>query len=149
MTPTSFAPCDAKHGTAVEAPTPVPARDPELGSASVLVALWVIVLTVLGAAATVGSSVLALRTTVAAAADMGALAGASGVLEAASTPCQRGAAAIEANGASMTACRLLGSEVWVEARVPAPAAVAWLLPGRGGSLGARAHAELVPDASVG
>jgi secretion/DNA translocation related TadE-like protein len=119
---------------------------PERGSASVAVALWIVVLVLLGAAGAVLASVLAARTAVTAAADLGALAGASTSLDGEAAACQRAALVVTANEASLRSCRVAGAEVWVEAEGPAPAAVAWLLDGQSGSLVSRAHAELVAQA---
>jgi secretion/DNA translocation related TadE-like protein len=116
------------------------------GSASLAVALWIVVLVLLGAAGAVLGSVLAARADVTAAADLGALAGASAALDGETAACRRAAIVVDANGASLRSCRSTGAEVWVVAEGPAPAAVAWLLDGRSGSLVSRAHAELVARA---
>jgi secretion/DNA translocation related TadE-like protein len=108
--------------------------------------LWSVVLTVVAAAAMVLTSVLAVRASAAAAADLGALAGASGVLGSEHEPCARAASVVRANGAALGSCEARGAGVWVEVVVPAPVAVRWLLPGRTGTVRARAHAELVPSA---
>jgi secretion/DNA translocation related TadE-like protein len=114
----------------------------ERGSASVLVALWSLVLTMLAAGAIVLSSALAARAAVSAAADLAALAGASAALTDPGQACKRASAIARENNANLVECRLRGTEVWVVARAPAPPSVQWLLPGRGASLSARAHAEL-------
>ncbi|MCU0283612.1 MAG: hypothetical protein MUD13_06895 [Candidatus Nanopelagicales bacterium] len=116
----------------------------ERGAATVLVALWAVVLTVLALTGVVLTSMLATRATVAAAADLGALAGASGVLEAADEPCRRAARVARENGAQLVGCTVSGAQVRVEVAAAAPRALDWLLPGRSGVLRARAHAELVP-----
>ncbi|MCU0301052.1 MAG: hypothetical protein MUF35_05535 [Candidatus Nanopelagicales bacterium] len=113
------------------------------GSASVLLALWAVVLTLLAATGVGLSSLLAVRATAAAAADLGALAGASGVLGEGAEPCARAAVVVGANGARLLACRVEGAEVWVEVGAAAPAALARLAPGWAGTVRARAHAELV------
>lgn len=123
----------------------VPGLLDERGSASVLVALWSVVLTVLAAAAITLSSVLAAREAVAAAADLAALAGASATLFQPAQACTRAAAIARDNGATLTECRVTGTEVWVVARAPAPAPVQWLVPGRGAHLRARAHAQLTAE----
>ena len=64
----------------------------ERGSASVLVALWAVVLTMLAAGAVVLSSALAVRETVSAAADLAALAGASATLDEPEQACARAGA---------------------------------------------------------
>ena len=117
----------------------------ERGSASVLVALWSVVLTMLAAAAITLSSVLAAREAVAAAADLAALAGASATLTRPAQACSRAAGVARDNGATLTECRVTGTEVWVVARAPAPPPVQWLVPGRGAHLRARAHARLTAE----
>ncbi len=114
----------------------------EQGSASLLVALWTVVLAMLVGAAAVLTSVLAARESLAAAADLAALAGASAMVVDPQRACSRAEATARANAAILTRCRSEGVEVWVTVRAPAPASVTWLLPGRAGSLRARAHAEL-------
>ncbi len=115
------------------------------GSASVLVALWAVVLTMLAAGAAVLGSALAAREAVSAAADLAALAGASATLDEPSRACPRADAIARENGAALTECRVEGTEVWVVARAPAPRPVQWLVPGRAGHLRARAHAQLVGE----
>ena len=117
----------------------------EQGSASLLVAVWVVVLATLAAAALVLTSVLAARESLAAATDLAALAGASATVVDPQRACARAASTARANSAILTHCRVDGVEVWVTARAPAPASVKWLLPGQTGSLNARAHAELTVD----
>ncbi len=114
----------------------------DAGSASVLVALWSVVLTMLAAAAIALTSALAAREAVSAAADLAALAGASATLEAPDRACSRAAGIARENGARLTDCRVGGTGVWVVAQVPAPRPVEWLTPGRGTHMVARAHAEL-------
>lgn len=114
------------------------------GSAALVVGLWALVLALLASAGLVLSSVLAARSATQAAADLGALAGASAALESPSSACRRASAVVRANGGRPASCRVDGVDVWVEVHKDAPASVAWLLPGRGGMLRARAHAELVP-----
>lgn len=118
----------------------------ENGSASLAVALWIVVLVLLGAAGAVLASVLAARAAVTAAADLGALAGASAALDGPAAACRRAARVVDANGASLRSCRSHGAEIWVVAEGPAPEAVAWLLKGRRGALVSRAHAELMAQA---
>ena len=117
----------------------------ERGSASVLVALWGVVLTMLAAGAIVLSSALASREAVSAAADLAALAGASATLTEPAVACARAGAIARENGATLTECRTTGTEVWVVAQAPAPAPVQWLVPGRGAYLRARAHAQLTAE----
>jgi secretion/DNA translocation related TadE-like protein len=117
----------------------------EAGSASVLVALWSVVLTMLAAGAIALSSALAAREAVSAAADLAALAGASATLIEPARACSRASAIAAENGATLSECRVAGTEVWVVARVPVPPAVTWLVPGRGVHLRARAHAELTAE----
>ena len=124
------------------APEPGPSGLDERGSASVLVALWAVVLTMLAAGAVVLSSALAVRETVSAAADLAALAGASATLDEPEQACTRAGAIARANGATLTECRVGGTEVWVVVRAPAPPPVQWLAPGREAHLRARAHAQL-------
>ena len=120
-------------------------RSDERGSASVLVALWAVVLTMLAAGAVVLSSALAVRETVSAAADLAALAGASATLDEPEQACTRAGAIARANGATLTECRVGGTEVWVVARAPAPPPVQWLAPGRDAHVRARAHAQLTAE----
>jgi len=124
------------------APEPEPSGLDERGSASVLVALWAVVLTMLAAGAMVLTSALAARETVSAAADLAALAGASATLDDPSQACTRAGAIARANGATLTECRVGGTEVWVVVRAPAPPPVQWLVPGRAAHLRSRAHARL-------
>lgn len=112
------------------------------GSASVLVALWAVVLTMLAAGAGVLGSALAAREAVAAAADLAALAGASATLDEPDRACSRARAIARENAATLTECRVGGTEVWVVVRAPVPPPVQWLVPGRAGHLRARAHAHL-------
>ena len=119
--------------------------DDDGGSASVLVALWSVVLTMLVAGAIALSSALAAREAVAAAADLAALAGAAATLSEPGDACTRAARIARENGARLTDCRVGGTEVWVVAQVPAPPAVQWLVPGREARMRARAHAELTAE----
>jgi secretion/DNA translocation related TadE-like protein len=114
----------------------------ETGSATALVAVWIVVLTMLSAAAITLGSALAARETASSAADLAALAGVSATLDDPDRACTRAAGIARANGARLTDCRVAGTGVWVVAQVPAPRAVHWLVPGRGNHLAARAHAEL-------
>jgi secretion/DNA translocation related TadE-like protein len=116
--------------------------DPCRGSASLLVATWVVVLGMLAAAAAVLSSVLAVRERAAAAADLGALAGASAALDGAETACARAADIVVRNGARLVDCDLRGASVRVVVESPPPSAVALLAHGRIAGIRARAHAEL-------
>ena len=113
------------------------------GAAAVLVALWCLVLTMLGATGVGLSSILAARGTVASAADLAALAGASATLTSPGEACGRAAQVARANGATLAECRVEGTDVWVVAHAQAPPALGWLLPGRVALLRARAHAELM------
>ncbi|HYN57814.1 MAG TPA: Rv3654c family TadE-like protein [Motilibacterales bacterium] len=115
------------------------------GSASVLVALWAVVLTMLASGGIVLTSVLAARVSVSSAADLAALAGATATLDDPRVACTRAQEVAQANGVTLTECRVGGTEVWVQARAPAPGAVDWLVPGRGTHIGARAHAELAAE----
>lgn len=112
------------------------------GAASVLVALWTGVLTALAGAVLVLSSVLAARTSLASATDLAALAGAGATLGEPRAACARARAVARTNGARVLQCRVQGASVWVVTEADAPAAVAWLVPGRDPILRARAHAEL-------
>lgn len=124
-------------------------RARERGSASLLVALGIVVLCVLGAAGAVLVSVLSVRSSVSAAADLGALAGASASLDQPGQECRRAEAVVRANRARMLSCRTVGTEVWIVAGADSPPGVSWLLPGRHGQLRSRAHAVLVPDDGAG
>lgn len=119
-------------------------RAEEAGSATLLVALWVVVVAMVASTGLVLGAVLAARASVATAADLAALAGATATLAEPSSACPRAASVVRANGAQLVTCRTEGTEVWVVAAVRSPRSVAWLLPGRGGRLHARAHAALVP-----
>lgn len=115
------------------------------GSASVLAAVWIAVLALLGAALLVMVAGMSVRTQVESAADLGALAGATAVLDGEQAVCERAADLIRANGARMRSCRIGGAQVWVEASAPMPAAVRRFWRGPAGELRARAHAELVGE----
>lgn len=115
------------------------------GAAAVLVALWCLVLTMLGATGVGLSTILAARETVASAADLAALAGASATLTSPGEACDRAAQVARVNGATLAECRVEGTDVWVVAHAQAPAALGWLLPGRAAALRARAHAELMAE----
>jgi secretion/DNA translocation related TadE-like protein len=117
----------------------------ERGSASVLVALWSVVLTMLAAGAIALTSAVAAREAVSAAADLAALAGASAMLTEPAQACPRATLIAGENGATLTECRVAGTEVWVVAKAPAPAAVRWLVPGGRAHVRARAHAELTAE----
>ena len=131
--------------------TPRPARSRgggrrDDGSGTVLAAIWVCVLALIGATALVMAVALSTRTQAASAADLGALAGAGAALESESVACTRAAQVVDANGARLRSCELQGAQVWVEVAIPAPSALRWLAGGRVTELAARAHAELVaPD----
>lgn len=115
------------------------------GAAAVLVALWCLVLMMLGATGVGLSTILAARETVASAADLAALAGASATLADPGDVCTRAARVARANGATLSECRVEGVRVWVVVHGQAPAALGWLLPGRGARVRARAHAELTAE----
>lgn len=115
------------------------------GAAAVLVALWCLVLMMLGATGVGLSTILATREAVASAADLAALAGASAALSSPGEACSRASRVARANGATLTQCRVEGVGVWVVAHAQAPAALGWLLPGRDDRLRARAHAELTAE----
>jgi secretion/DNA translocation related TadE-like protein len=117
----------------------------EGGSASVLVALWSVVLTMLAAGAIALTSALAAREAVSAAADLAALAGASATLTEPARACPRAASIASENGATLTECRFAGTEVWVVAQAPAPPALQWLVPGGRAHVRARARAQLTAD----
>jgi len=104
-----------------------------------------VVLTVVASTAMVLTTVLAMRATVAGAADLAALAGASSTLMEPEQACPRAAATARANGATLIECRVEETEVWVVAQARAPTALDWLVPGRAASLRARAHASLTPE----
>lgn len=116
----------------------------ERGSASILVALWAVVLTMLAAAGIVLTSVLASRESVAAGADLAALAGASATWGGTVPACDRARRAGQRNGVVIHECRVAGTDIWVSASMAAPPAVLWLVPGWNGVLRGRAHAALQP-----
>ena len=119
-----------------------PSVGTEQGSATLLAALWILVLVLVAAAGIVLATALAARTRVDTAADLGALAGASAVLEGPQAACARARRVVSANGASLVSCVVQGAQVRVEVTARAPRPATWLLPGRAAPLRARAHAEL-------
>jgi secretion/DNA translocation related TadE-like protein len=119
-------------------------RDATQGSASLLAIIWVVALTALAGAGIVLTAALSARGSVQAAADLGALAGATAVLERSATACARAGVIVAANSARLVDCEVRGAGVRIRVSAPAPAAVTWLLPGRELVVRARAHAELVP-----
>lgn len=120
-------------------------RSSARGSASVLAIVWVVALTAVAGAGIVLTAALSARQAVQAAADLGALAGATAVLERSATACGRAGAIVVENHASLVACEVRGAGVRIRVSAPAPTAVRWLLRGRILTVRARAHAELVPD----
>ncbi len=138
-------PADQSGSAGPFGPSPRPRLREESGAASVLVAFWMVVLVLLAAVGIVLSSVLAARATVAAAADLAALAGASSTLESPDRACDRAGEIAARNGAEVSHCQVRGTEVWVSVAAPAPRGVGWLFPGRYAVLRARAHAELTAE----
>lgn len=124
---------------------PPTCRRAERGSASVLVALWVVVLVVAASAAGVIAAVLHARVVAASAADLAALAAASDVLAGETVACQRAGAVARANDARLESCSLSGAGVRVTVSVPAPAVPAQSTDRL--RLAGRAHAELVAQPS--
>lgn len=117
----------------------------ERGSGSLLAVIWIaVLLAVAGVAMAVGGSLI-LRARAAAAADLAALAGAGAALDGEAASCRLAGKIAAANGAALASCRLDATQAWVEVRLPVPAPVAALLPGSPPSVGARAHAALVPS----
>ncbi len=114
----------------------------EKGSASLLVAIWMVVLVLFAAAGIVLASVLAARESVASAADLAALAGASASLEQPAQACAWAGEIAGRNGAVLFECQVSGAQVWVSVAAPAPRPVRWLLARGAPMLRARAHAEL-------
>lgn len=89
-----------------------PPRD--AGSATVVVCgVIMALLLILGLTAHLGAATLA-RHRAAAAADLGALAGAAKALQGAEAACQRARQVVQANGAQTTSCRIDGLDVLVE-----------------------------------
>lgn len=130
-----------------ESPDARPVQQPrarERGSASILVALWAVVLSMLAAAGIVLTSVLASRESVAAGADLAALAGASATWGGTVQACDRARRAGDRNGVVVDGCRVVGTDIWVSAWAAAPPAVSWLVPGWNRVLRARSHAALQP-----
>ncbi|MGB7981298.1 MAG: Rv3654c family TadE-like protein [Candidatus Nanopelagicales bacterium] len=115
------------------------------GSASLLVAFAMVVFVLLAAVGIVLTSVLATRATVAAAADLAVLAGASSTLESPDRACARAGEIAARNGARLADCQVRDTQVWVSVTAPAPRAVRWLFPERNAVLRARAHAELTAE----
>jgi secretion/DNA translocation related TadE-like protein len=114
----------------------------ERGAGTLLVALGCVVASLVAQAGLVLASVLVVRTRVAAAADLGALAAASAVLESEAVACARAAEIVRANAATMVACQVEGVRARVEVVSPAPAVVAWVTGGRTAHVRGRAQAEL-------
>ena len=117
----------------------------DAGSASLLVAFWIVVFVMLAGVGIVLTSVLATRAKVAAAADLAALAGASATLELPDRACARAGEIAARNGAALSECHVAGTEVWVSVTASAPSGVRWLFPGRDPTLAARAHAALTAE----
>ncbi len=115
----------------------------ERGSAGVLTALGVLVLTTAAGIALLLTACLIVRAQAAAAADLAALAGAESILEGPHAACARAATVVRANGARMEWCEAPGEGVRLEVSVPAPPALGRFLSGGDGSLHARSRAELV------
>lgn len=119
------------------------AADNDRGSGSVLVALGSVLVALVALGGMVLVSVLEVRARVAAAADLGALAGASAALEQQALACARARAVVQANGATMVACRVEGARARIEVMSPAPPAVVWMTGGRALHVRGRAQAELL------
>lgn len=113
-------------------------RREEVGGASLFAVSMVAVLLLLGAALGVVAAMVAAHRTAQGAADLAALAGAT-ALQQGADGCVRAATVAEANGASVTACRTDGSDVWVDVLVTGPR---WL--GQVGDLSGRARAGPAP-----
>jgi secretion/DNA translocation related TadE-like protein len=116
------------------------------GSGTLLVALGCVVVTMVATAGMVLASVLVVRTRVAAAADLGALAAASAILQSEASACARARVIVQGNGAALRTCRVDGAQARIEVVGQAPAAVTMLTGGRTAWVHARAHAELLPSA---
>ena len=123
--------------------SPLRAGAAEAGSASLLVALWVVVLVVVAAAGLLVAQALAARSRADAAADLGALAGASLVLTGPQEACRVARQIVSANGASLTSCAVRGADVRVEVVTAVPLALGWVIEGRHVQVRSRARAELV------
>lgn len=106
----------------------------ERGSASLLVAVAVSVLLVVGAALGVVAALVTGHRVAQSAADLAALAGAAALTDG-SDGCRAAADVAAANAARMTGCEVAGRDVVVTVRVAGPR---WL--GQRGDLGARARA---------
>lgn len=115
------------------------------GSASLLAIVWAVALTAVAGAGIVLTAALSARQAAQSAADLGALAGATAVLERPSTACARAGTIVAENRARLVTCQVRGAGVRVQVSAPAPAAVTWLLLGRAVVVRARAHAGLVPE----
>lgn len=108
-----------------------------------LVALWTVVLVVVTAAGLLVAQVLGARSRADAAADLGALAGATLVLSGPREVCRVAREIVSLNGASLTACAVRGADVRVEVVTAVPLALGWVIEGRHVQVRSRAHAELV------
>jgi secretion/DNA translocation related TadE-like protein len=116
----------------------------EEGAASLLVALWMVVLVLLTGAGVLVVTVLTAHSTVSAAADLGALAGVSAALDGEDAACRRAGSVVRANGARLRGCRLQGAELWVQVEASASPHTAWLVRHALPVLRSHAHAVLVP-----
>lgn len=110
----------------------------EAGGATLFAVACAGVLLLIGAALAVVAGLVVDHRTAQSAADLAALAGASGVGDGAD-PCARAGQVAAANGAELTGCVVVGSEVSVDVVVVGPR---WL--GQGGDLRARARAGPAP-----
>ncbi len=121
---------------------PRPGHGSERGSGTILVLTGMGVLLALGMAALAVGGALILRTRVAGAADLAALAGASAALSGQQSACRRAAEVAAANSARLEACRLTGTDIWVDVTRATPPGLQRV--GAPPVAKARAHAELVP-----
>lgn len=120
-------------------------RSADRGSATLLAAVFVCLLLLVGAALGVVASVFLKHRQAQAAADLAALAGA-GALAGTSDPCEAAASTAAANGGLLIHCRVVGRDVTVQVEVAGPR---WL--GFTGDLSAEARAgpaSVSPDAPL-
>ena len=114
----------------------------ERGSGALLVLVGVGLLLAAGLVASLLGGVLVVRTRVAAAADLAALAGASTALSGADEACAQAARVAAANGTRLDSCRLQGVQLWVEVSAATPPHLRQAAPVPARAR-AQAHAELV------
>lgn len=113
------------------------------GAAGLLVLVWLCVLVALVCAGLALLGVWNTHGRAQGAADLAALAGAGRVLEGAEPSCRAAERVARANSATLTGCRVVGSDVWVTVRLPVPPGLARAaLMGRSEGITGKAHATI-------